>query len=204
VFKSIAREFDLSGDWLIGEDVSTTCPSTLTDPPQSVPSQALFSEVYDQYLAEVYRRRRMESEESSQRILSAFERFAKILNDPEVAKKLETETLKEFVQTAEKAAEVIRGERKKRESVIPFWASSQKLELTIPSTCERSEHVKSPLKNLLQRLAPATQEPGKKSELAEFLGAPLASVSRWLSGDREPGGEVALKMLQWVERQERK
>jgi hypothetical protein len=31
----------------------------------------------------------------------------------------------------------------------------------------------------------------------------LASVSRWLSGEREPGGEIALLMLKWVELQER-
>jgi len=71
------------------------------------------------------------------------------------------------------------------------------------------ENVKLQLPNLLKRLNRATKETGKMSALAEFLGravgyrVPLASVSRWLSGKREPGGEITLLMLKWVERQER-
>ena len=57
---------------------------------------------------------------------------------------------------------------------------------------------------LLERLNRATQAHGKKSELASYLGVELASVSQWLSGKREPGGETTLKMLHWVEVQERK
>jgi transcriptional regulator with XRE-family HTH domain len=70
--------------------------------------------------------------------------------------------------------------------------------------------VKTQLPSLLERLKRATAETGKKSELAEFLArvtganVPLASVSRWLSGEREPGGEVALLLLKWVELQEGK
>lgn len=67
-----------------------------------------------------------------------------------------------------------------------------------------SVSVKARLPNLLERLREATTESGSKSALAEFLGVPLASVSRWLSGEREPGGEYVLQMLQWVEQQERK
>jgi transcriptional regulator with XRE-family HTH domain len=63
--------------------------------------------------------------------------------------------------------------------------------------------VKSQLKNLLADLNRLTKESGKKTELADFLGAPLTSVSRWLSGEREPGGETTLKMLRWVQQQER-
>jgi transcriptional regulator with XRE-family HTH domain len=62
--------------------------------------------------------------------------------------------------------------------------------------------VKSQLKNLLADANRLTEEPGKKSELADFLGAPLASVSRWLSGKREPGGEITLQLLRWVKQQE--
>ena len=62
--------------------------------------------------------------------------------------------------------------------------------------------VKLQLKNLRTELNRLTEESGKKTELAGFLGAPLASVSRWLSGEREPGGETTLKMLRWVQEQE--
>jgi DNA-binding transcriptional regulator YiaG len=75
--------------------------------------------------------------------------------------------------------------------------------LTDTESAEKLPPVKSQLKNLLADLNRLTEEQGKKTELAEFLGAPLASVSRWLSGEREPGGETTLKMLRWVEQQER-
>jgi hypothetical protein len=51
---------------------------------------------------------------------------------------------------------------------------------------------------LLERLKFATQERGAKSELAKFLEIPLVRVSQWLSGNREPGGETTLRLLQWV------
>ncbi len=62
--------------------------------------------------------------------------------------------------------------------------------------------VKSQLSNLLADLSRLTQEPGMKSKLARFLGAPLTSVSRWLSGEREPGGETTLRLLEWVRAEE--
>lgn len=76
--------------------------------------------------------------------------------------------------------------------------------LTETESDNKTGAVKELLPTLRARLNKLTESAGKKTELAEFLGAPLASVSRWLSGNREPGGEVALKMLHWVELQERK
>jgi DNA-binding XRE family transcriptional regulator len=75
--------------------------------------------------------------------------------------------------------------------------------LTDASSHAKLHPVKSQLDNLLAGLDRIIKEPGKKTELAEFLGAPLASVSRWLSDKREPGREITLKMLRWVELQER-
>ena len=63
--------------------------------------------------------------------------------------------------------------------------------------------VKPQLPILLEKLKNATKQRGQKSALAKFLGVPLARVSQWLSGDRQPGGETTLRMLQWVEAQER-
>jgi len=64
--------------------------------------------------------------------------------------------------------------------------------------------VKSQLDSLLVKLNRLTRERGAKSELAEFIGAPLASVSRWLAGERVPDGPNTLKLLQWAKKQERK
>ena len=74
--------------------------------------------------------------------------------------------------------------------------------LTETESSAKLPPVKLQLKNLRTELNRLTEESGKKTELAGFLGAPLASVSRWLSGEREPGGETTLKMLRWVQEQE--
>jgi transcriptional regulator with XRE-family HTH domain len=55
----------------------------------------------------------------------------------------------------------------------------------------------------LARLNQATRERGKKSALAKYLGVPPPKVSQWLAGDHEPGGETTLRMLQWLQQQER-
>src|SRR5207237_248438 len=74
--------------------------------------------------------------------------------------------------------------------------------LTHPSTQTMLPQVRSNMKQLRSRLQEAMAAPGKQSELASFLSAPLASVSRWLSGKREPGGEITLSMLAWVQAEE--
>ena len=63
--------------------------------------------------------------------------------------------------------------------------------------------VKSTMANLLDRLNKATSQRGTKSKLAKVMGVPLANISQWLSGAREPGGETTLRLLHWVEQQER-
>ena len=62
------------------------------------------------------------------------------------------------------------------------------------------------LRDELRRL---TAEPGAKTQLAKELTIqlrrqekpiPLATLSRYLSGDMEPGGEITLALLNWVEK----
>lgn len=52
--------------------------------------------------------------------------------------------------------------------------------------------------NLLSLLRKATVERGVKAELARAMGVSLPRISQWLAGPRQPGGEYALKLLQWV------
>jgi hypothetical protein len=61
----------------------------------------------------------------------------------------------------------------------------------------------SEIDQLIRRLRALTAQPGKRSELARFLGVPMPRISEWLSGVYEPGGEVTLLLLKWVESQER-
>lgn len=64
--------------------------------------------------------------------------------------------------------------------------------------------VKLTMAALLSRLNKATAAHGMKSKLAKYMGVPLPNVSQWLSGEREPSGETTLRLLHWVEQQERK
>jgi DNA-binding XRE family transcriptional regulator len=65
------------------------------------------------------------------------------------------------------------------------------------------EAVKAKYSELLERLKSATSPRGKKTELANFLGVKLPRISQWLAREYEPGAETTLRMLQWVEHQER-
>jgi hypothetical protein len=78
-----------------------------------------------------------------------------------------------------------------------------KIVLPVVTASGNYEGVKAKLQSLLERLNKATAERGMKSELAKFMGVPLPNVSQWLSGEREPGGETTLRLLHWVEQQER-
>jgi transcriptional regulator with XRE-family HTH domain len=100
----------------------------------------------------------------------------------------------------------------RRERFNRFWeelngsASSNNPSLTRIHVSVNTSDVKAQWPLLKKRLQRATAETGSKSRLAEFLGAKLASVSQWLTDSdnaREPGADTALRMLQWVERQER-
>lgn len=80
---------------------------------------------------------------------------------------------------------------------------SQNLGLTDITVFAKYSAVKSQMLSLLARLKRAASPRGMKSKLAKRLGVPLSNVSQWLSGEREPGGETTLRLLHWVEQQER-
>ncbi len=63
--------------------------------------------------------------------------------------------------------------------------------------------MQSEIEGLRKRLKQVTAQRGMKTSLAVYLSAPLPCVSDWLSGKREPGGETTLRLLRWVEQQER-
>jgi transcriptional regulator with XRE-family HTH domain len=86
---------------------------------------------------------------------------------------------------------------------VAFAENKKKMFTDVP-TSGMLPSVKSRLDSLLAELNRLTKERGMKTNLADYLGVPLASVSRWLSGDIEPGGETTLRMLQWVKEHGRK
>jgi transcriptional regulator with XRE-family HTH domain len=88
-----------------------------------------------------------------------------------------------------------------------FWfaraeTETVKIGLDVITPLSNTLGVKSEIEKLVARLKRATAKPGKKAELARFMAVAPPRVSEWLSG-QEPGGEYALKLLNWVEQQER-
>jgi transcriptional regulator with XRE-family HTH domain len=126
---------------------------------------------------------------------------------PEFTEKL-MRTAKEFMDslplepgaTIDSRAEQLMWERIRMANARRFigMATFAKKDLQYVSDLVKYKGVNSLLADLLVRLKRATAERGMKTELAHFLKVPLVSVSRWLSGEREPGGETTLRMLAWV------
>lgn len=54
------------------------------------------------------------------------------------------------------------------------------------------------LAKLFVRVRRLTTERGAKSRLADILGVERARITEWIKGDFEPGGEITLKLLEWV------
>lgn len=57
----------------------------------------------------------------------------------------------------------------------------------------------SRLFTLRQEILKATKGFGAKADLARFLGVKPPQLSAWLSGKKEPGGEVTLTLQAWVQ-----
>ena len=87
--------------------------------------------------------------------------------------------------------------------ILERWFQG-KIDVDVAATCGKLEAMKEQWPGLLERLKSATKARGVASALARELGVPLASVSRWLNAKREPSGEIALKLLHWVEQREAK
>lgn len=75
--------------------------------------------------------------------------------------------------------------------------------LTMTSLKGKKSSVKPEMQKLIERVRRKASKPGAKSKLARWLDVAPARVSEWLSGKKEPGGEYTLRMLRWVEQQER-
>jgi transcriptional regulator with XRE-family HTH domain len=79
------------------------------------------------------------------------------------------------------------------------------LKLTSQAIRLRNEPVPANLlKGLLKRLREATAERGMKVKLAGWMKVHPQSITDWITGRKEPSGETTLRLLQWVEQEERK
>jgi transcriptional regulator with XRE-family HTH domain len=78
----------------------------------------------------------------------------------------------------------------------------RKKDLTLSSLSSNVSGMKSPLQDLLARLENVTAKRGAKAALAAFLGVDRARITEWTSGAKEPGGDYALRLLEWVTAEE--
>jgi len=78
-----------------------------------------------------------------------------------------------------------------------------KKSLTGISLKSKERGVKSEIQKLIEQVKRAASKPGAKVALARALDVAPARISEWLSGEKEPGGEYTLRLLRWVEQQER-
>ena len=76
--------------------------------------------------------------------------------------------------------------------------------LTVSSLKSNITGVSSEIEKLIARVKAKAAKPGAKAELARTLDVDPARISEWLAGKKEPGGEYTLRLLKWVEQQERK
>jgi transcriptional regulator with XRE-family HTH domain len=207
----ICETFTLSQEWLATGNGKESDYTLFSLPIQArIAPRMLFSKAYDDYLEPELRNQLSDSGTSA---------FASALAATELSD-IQVNLVKSIGLTTgdQIRAAFAAGFKKILDSlppnqVWPFWRhimaageqfdaeygeESKKNQLTCVDVSVNMSVVKSQLKALLADINRITQEPGKKTKLAEFLGAPLASVSRWLSGDREPGGETALRMRYWA------
>lgn len=94
----------------------------------------------------------------------------------------------------------------KKGGVAPVAAPVATADLTNVPIAEHSSVMRRlSLALLIARAQRITKrERGKASALASFLNVSRSRVSEWLSGEAQPDGEHALKLLSWVEAEEAK
>jgi hypothetical protein len=89
--------------------------------------------------------------------------------------------------------------------VIPRrWNAEQKSSnLVLTHDSEDRNIATMQMRELLGKVRKLTSARGMKVKLAAALHAPLPRISEWLSGKYAPSGQTTLRLLQWVEQQER-
>jgi transcriptional regulator with XRE-family HTH domain len=80
----------------------------------------------------------------------------------------------------------------------------KKKELTTVPLKGNVRGMKSSLKVLLDRVERASAPRGKKAMLARFLKVTPPRISEWIHGVKKPGGEVTLRLAEWVTAEEAK
>jgi len=206
VFRAVAQNFNLNPRWLAGDGGNPLIADIVDDAAFTgqIPQRALFSEIYDSHLVGLMKKSADDADQNSRAFFNHQKKQIERARDQSLPIETRREITRRVVEQTEEYLSRLAAENNARNAIkLKSNMDSGKLDLTKAESIVINSDVKSPLPAFLERIKKASSATGKKSELAKFLGAPLASVSRWLSGEREPGAEITLKMLKWVEQQER-
>ena len=206
VFRAVTQHYHISPRWLATEVGSPKLPTPFNDAAilGLVKPRALFSEVYDMHLAAGLEKERVEAESHLNVVVKTMDPLLEFLRDDSfpmsTRRKWAKRFLNKLVPLKKKMSRDLKLRKRVREKVVKLS------ELTNSLTSCNVLGMQSEWTVFKRRLQDATAKPGVKTKLAEFLGLDLTRVSQWLTDSknaREPGAEYALKMLRWVEQQER-
>jgi len=225
VFRAASKRYELSPQWLATGAGSPKSWGPFDDSAfaQNILPRALFTAVYDRFIAEQLTKQQEELAELENLHAKPPPHLRSELL--EYCGKLEA-LAKEACNLAKEGhkyellAKAIRrrlnpsGQKENTE----YWTAVQALAKQIPRrlnvsdqeennlltgiTRERKMAGVTEIQLLLMRLKRAL-EGMKRGDLARSLKVPLPRVSEWLSGRVMPSGETTLRLLRWVERQER-
>jgi transcriptional regulator with XRE-family HTH domain len=199
MFLTIAKRYPINPVWLATGFGSASLRDAFDFAalPMQIPyhPRALFSDVYDTHLKPILENKSIIADRKLQQAEHALDDLNKWARENAGFKIVPARREWIYRALAETVATINSADSSEGERAPQFL-------LTEPSHSGKVAGVT--LKSLLARLDRITKTPGAKAKLAKFLKAPRESVSRWLSGDREPGGKITLKMLEWVEQEERK
>lgn len=206
VYKAIDGKFPLNPFWLRSGDGHPNNASPVDDSRFSnlLTRTDLFSEVFDTFLREPINKEISQAEYKIMEAVRAVQFIADMVKAGKV-KELPLDLLRSILFAQ---SEMVQAISWLLEYSDKAQASTQNPALTFVYASVKSLSVKAQWPLLKQRLQKATAASGTKTKLADFLGVELASVSQWLTDKkgvaREPGAETTLRMLYWVQQQERK
>jgi transcriptional regulator with XRE-family HTH domain len=213
VFYAIARRYHLSALWLAGDGGNSKRENEFNDSRfiNEIKGRRLFTDVYDTYLAADLK---AESELAEKAVKDGPDVILDLLSklDDEklpvefrltLARKLISPLTLFYGRLNDHRQLQRQANTKLNEVLTASEFNSANNELTNQVESLTTGHMQPVLPKLIERLNRATGVRGRKTELAAWLGVHRQSVTDWLSGKQEPGGEITLRLLTWVEQQER-
>jgi len=204
VFKAINRRYHISPLWLGLGRGSAKWHGVFDDSnvAQRIKPRALFSEVFEKYLALDLIAAEGSAVRAIQTLRSELAKAKTLVAEGSIPVAELRKLADEVSPVIDELGKLIQRERKLRK---PFEKQfSPKDDLTNSATSDSTTSMQGKWPALKKQLQSATEKTGK-SALAKFLKVDLTRVSQWLTdakSQREPGAEYALQMQEWLRRQQ--